>query len=121
MTSAVPARTHPDSTFVQDLSKGTRKAARRSRTFPGKARPHLEENGLPPNAGIGKKVQTELNYLEGAHYADFRKRGVGSGVIEAGCKSVIGKRLKQSGMEWSVQGAKESVSMLSNRVDPRAA
>ena len=82
---------------------------------------------LAPECGHWEKVQTELNYLEKnkerMRYADFRKRGlfVGSGVIEAGCKSVIGKRLKQSGMEWSVQGANAVIalrcSMLSNRMD----
>ena len=30
---------------------------------------------------------------------------VGSGVAEAGCKSVIGQRLKLSGMRWTVPGA----------------
>jgi hypothetical protein len=30
---------------------------------------------------------------------------VGSGAIEAGCKTVIGRRLKQSGMFWTVRGA----------------
>jgi hypothetical protein len=30
---------------------------------------------------------------------------VGSGVIEAGCKTVVGSRLKQSGMFWTVRGA----------------
>ena len=40
---------------------------------------------------------------ERMRYAEFRAQGlfVGSGVIEAGCKTVIGTRLKQSGMEWS--------------------
>lgn len=40
-------------------------------------------------------------------YATFQKAGyfVGSGVVEAGCKTVIGKRAKQSGMFWHVQGA----------------
>jgi len=40
-------------------------------------------------------------------YGKFRAQGlfVGSGVIEAGCKTLIGKRLKQSGMFWSVAGA----------------
>ena len=28
-----------------------------------------------------------------------------SGVVEAGCRTVVGKRLKQSGMFWSEQGA----------------
>ena len=56
-------------------------------------------------------VESESAYfLNNAHrmdYATFKKQGlfVGSGVIEAGCKHVIGKRLKQSGMHWSVYGA----------------
>ena len=44
---------------------------------------------------------------------EFRAQGlfVGSGVIEAGCKTVIGTRLKQSGMEWSVRGANAITSL----------
>ena len=40
-------------------------------------------------------------------YAYFREHGhfVGSGAVEAGCKAVIGQRLKQSGMRWTVRGA----------------
>jgi hypothetical protein len=30
---------------------------------------------------------------------------VGSGVVEAGCKAVIGQRLKLSGMRWNIPGA----------------
>ena len=30
---------------------------------------------------------------------------VGSGVVEAGCKTVVGARLKLSGMRWSTNGA----------------
>jgi hypothetical protein len=46
-------------------------------------------------------------------YGWFRKRGlfIGSGVVEAGCKSVIGKRLKQSGMHWSVRGANAIIAL----------
>jgi hypothetical protein len=41
------------------------------------------------------------------HYAWYRSLGlfVGSGVVEAGCKSVIGQRLKLSGMRWTEPGA----------------
>ena len=54
-------------------------------------------------------------------YADFRRRGffVGSGVLEAGCRTVIGQRLKQSGMHWTVRGANSIIALrcciMSNR------
>jgi hypothetical protein len=66
---------------------------------------------LPSSAQSKKAALKELRYFEGnaAHmrYADFRAKKffVGSGVIEAGCRTVVGERLKQSGMHWSVRGA----------------
>jgi len=46
-------------------------------------------------------------------YQAFREQGlfVGSGVVEAGCKNVVGKRLKQSGMQWTVQGANSIIAL----------
>jgi hypothetical protein len=40
-------------------------------------------------------------------YAYFREHGmfIGSGTVEAGCKAIIGQRLKLSGMRWNVPGA----------------
>lgn len=40
-------------------------------------------------------------------YGTYRERGwfIGRGVVEAGCRAVVGKRLKQSGMFWSEEGA----------------
>lgn len=67
------------------------------------------------------KVQDELrkeaDYFETNKlrmcYKYFRARGffVGSGVVEAGCKTVIGQRLKQSGMRWSVTGANAVIAL----------
>jgi hypothetical protein len=46
-------------------------------------------------------------------YHKFRHQHlfVGSGVIESGCKTVIGSRLKQSGMFWTVRGANAIVAL----------
>ncbi len=57
-----------------------------------------------------RKFASEADYFERnadrMRYPQFRKYHlfVGSGVIEAGCKTVIGSRLKQSGMFWTVRG-----------------
>ena len=82
---------------------------------------------LPQNAEARKKAEGELHYLEKnkhrMRYAEFRAQGlfVGSGVVEAGCKTVIGQRLKQSGMEWSLRGANAIITlrciMKSNRFE----
>jgi hypothetical protein len=65
-----------------------------------------------PLEGVKKdEVEKELGYfLNNAprmRYRWFRSRGlfVGSGVVESGCKAVIGQRLKLSGMRWTVAGA----------------
>jgi hypothetical protein len=67
--------------------------------------------------GQKEKTSSEINYFteneNRMQYADLKKQGlfVGSGVIEAGCKNVIGKRLKQSGMHWSVKGANAVIAL----------
>jgi len=65
-----------------------------------------------PLQGVKKtEVETALGYFEAnaprMRYHWFRQCGlfVGSGVVEASCKTVIGQRLKQSGMHWTVNGA----------------
>ncbi len=49
---------------------------------------------------------------EKMRYAEYRARGlfIGSGVVEAGCKTVVGNRLKRSGMLWSVAGVNAIVA-----------
>ena len=69
------------------------------------------------NEGSLEDADSEINYFTEntarMQYANFKKQGlfVGSGVIEAGCKNVIGKRLKQSGMHWSVDGANAVIAL----------
>ena len=71
-----------------------------------------EARGLLPHHGPRRDAAlTEIGYfetnVERMMYASFRKEGlfIGSGVVEAGCKTVIGKRTKQSGMFWKISGA----------------
>ena len=58
-----------------------------------------------------EKIRTQADYFqrnaERMRYPKFRRQHlfVGSGVIEAGCKTVIASRFKKSGMFWTVRGA----------------
>lgn len=60
---------------------------------------------------LAEKIRTQADYFERnakrMRYPKFRAQHlfVGSGVIEAGCKTVIGSRLKRSGMFWTVANA----------------
>lgn len=84
---------------------------------------HLEE----ASAETLKKIQDKIGYLENNKdkmlYGTFRQQGLfyGSGVVEAGCRAVIGQRLKQSGMFWSQSGAESILglrcALMSNRWD----
>jgi hypothetical protein len=64
-----------------------------------------------------KAITNEAQYFdanrERMRYPEFRKMNlfVGSGVIEAGCKTVIGSRLKRSGMFWTVRGANAIIAL----------
>jgi hypothetical protein len=64
-----------------------------------------------------EKIRLEADYFdrnaERMRYPKFRRQHlfVGSGVIEAGCKTVIGSRLKQSGMFWTVRGANSVIAL----------
>jgi hypothetical protein len=70
-----------------------------------------------PDPKIQQHIDRERNYFqtnaERMRYADFRRQGlfVGSGVVEAGCKTIIGLRLKQSGMQWTVRGANPIIAL----------
>ena len=60
-----------------------------------------------PSEKIGTEAEHFHKNAERMRYPKFRRQHlfVGPGVIEAGCKTVIGSRLRQSGMFWTVRGA----------------
>jgi len=70
----------------------------------------------PQQPKAQEEVRKAIGYFttnaERMRYAKFRSQGlfVGSGVIEAGCKS-MGLRLKQSGMRWTVAGANAIIAL----------
>jgi len=69
------------------------------------------------NSEVADKIRIEADYFDRnaarMRYPKFRKQHlfVGSGVIEAGCKTVIGSRLKKSGMFWTVRGANAIIAL----------
>jgi hypothetical protein len=71
----------------------------------------------PEGSETEKVVAREIEYFdknrERMRYAEFRKRGlfIGSGVVEAGCKTVFVRRLDQSGMRWTVRGANAIIAL----------
>ena len=79
----------------------------------------------PKEKAVRKEIKTEMEYFQRnaqrMRYAEFRNQGlfVGSGVVEAGCKTIIGQRLKLSGMHWTVKGANAIIALrccqMSNR------
>jgi hypothetical protein len=76
----------------------------------------------PPNPELARLLSNEAEYFERnaerMRYPQFRAQGlfIGSGVVEAGCKTVVGARLKQSGMFWTVRGANAILALRCNRL-----
>ena len=70
-----------------------------------------ETTRLALTGDLARDTEKALAYFKtNAHrmrYAYFRdhRMFVGSGTVEAGCKAVIGQRLKLSGMRWNIPGA----------------
>ena len=67
-------------------------------------------------------VRHEADYFaanaQRMRYPAFRRQHlfVGSGVVEAGCKTIIGSRLKRSGMFWTLRGATAIVALRCSRL-----
>ncbi len=87
------------------------------------ARHRLQDLKLPPDDPLGKQIAYFEHHQDKMRYKTYRDQGLfyGSGVIEGGCKSVIGQRLKESGMFWTESGATNvlnlRLALKSNRWD----
>jgi len=69
--------------------------------------------GTPQADAVAEALGYFERNVERMQYGTFRKNGwfIGSGVVEAGCKTVIGARCKQSGMFWSKPGAENVLAL----------
>ncbi len=71
----------------------------------------------PQERTVKDQMNNAIDYFhknrERMRHAEFRQQGlfVGSGVVEAGCKTIIGQRLKRSGMHWTVRGANAIIAL----------
>jgi hypothetical protein len=87
------------------------------------AQTRAECAGKARAAAVEKALGYFVNNVDRMQYGTFRRQGffIGSGVVEAGCKTVIGTRCKQSGMFWGQPGAENILALRcvqsSNRLD----
>jgi hypothetical protein len=82
---------------------------------------------LPKDPNAKKDARTQVGYFDKnkrhMQYAQYRQEHlfIGSGVIEAACKNLVGSRLKQSAMQWTTRGANDILALrsvsLSNRIE----
>jgi hypothetical protein len=86
------------------------------------ARRHQQLGPLPDDA-LAKQIAYFQNHKDKMLYRTYREQGLfyGSGVVEGGCRAVIGQRLKESGMRWGLPGATNVAvlrcALMSNRWD----
>lgn len=75
-------------------------------------------NRLIPKTSDQRELQNReaaffFKNKERMRYDQFLAKGlfVGSGVLEAGCRTIVSQRLKLSGMHWSVRGANAIIAL----------
>jgi hypothetical protein len=73
----------------------------------------LDKLGSAADPQLAKQIGYFENNQNKMKYKTYRKAGYfyGSGVVEAGCKVVIGQRLKNSGMFWTESGAQNILNL----------
>lgn len=109
-----------ESLYAADTSKSKSRAKRwrsllahdRIDAIIARAKADLPTGTLAREAAIKQIAYFEKN-RQRMLYATFRAKGlfIGSGVIEAGCKTVVGKRVKNSGMFWTLNGAQNILTL----------
>jgi hypothetical protein len=90
------------------------------------SKPLVEATRALPTSDLDRnQIDTALDYFirnaQRMRYKVFRDLGmfIGSGVVEAGCKSLVGQRLKLSGMRWNIPGATGILTLRCHRESNR--
>jgi len=70
---------------------------------------------------IRAEVTFFRNHLQRMRYAEYCAQGlpIGSGVVEAACKTLVTQRLKQSGMRWGLPGGQAILTLRALRLSHR--
>jgi hypothetical protein len=97
----------------------TQREAWKERLWAGEVETLIQEAQalLPRDPAAKPEARTHLAYFDKnkdhMRYADYRAQGlfVGSGVVESACRALVGQRLKQPGMEWTVRGANDILAL----------
>ena len=94
--------------WLKECSGGAKKVLRSLRHLRTRSKGHKK-----------KKLEETIQYisrrLELMQYAKLRrkKRPIGSGVVEASCKTLVAERLKRSGMSWGMEGGQAVLTLRS--------
>jgi hypothetical protein len=107
---ALMGKAHPD--YKQSLRRWAK------RLLKDKVQGLIQETrqqcqGKPQAAAVEDALGYFVRNVSRMQYGTFRAAGyfIGSGVVEAGCKTLIGARCKQSGMFWSASGAENILAL----------
>lgn len=95
-------------TLLKEDDQGVECVIRSFKYHTGRAQGHCQ-----------RRIQAELTYFRNQrarmHYADYQRQHlpIGSGVVEAACKTLVTQRLKRSGMAWTLPGAQALLTLRS--------
>ena len=95
-------------TRLKESADGVEATLRSLRRYELKAKRGSERRKI-----INQTIGYFTRNKERMRYFEFLSRGlpIGSGPVEAGCKTVVGARLKRSGMRWSITGGQQVLNM----------
>jgi len=86
---------------------------------------HSLVEALHGHASQYKEVRDCIHYIwnnrRRMRYPKFHQQGLctSTGVVEAGCKVVVGTRLKRAGMHWTVRGANAIIALRCSKLSGR--